>query len=104
QLIEARTDTHLWAERYDRDASDVLALQSDVARAIAHEIHVALSPQASARLAGAGRIDPEAHDAYLRARYQLNRRSDDSLRRAVELFQRAIARAPEYAPAHAVLS
>jgi TolB-like protein/Tfp pilus assembly protein PilF len=104
QLIDARSDTHLWAERYDRDASDVLALQSDVARAIAHEIHVALSPQASARLAGAARIDPEAHDAYLRGRYQLNRRTDDSLRRAVELFQRAIERAPEYAPAHAGLS
>jgi tetratricopeptide (TPR) repeat protein len=104
QLIDVRTDAHLWAERYDRDAHDVLELQSDVARAIAHEIHVALGPQAAARLAGAGRIDPAAHDDYLRGRYQLNRRTEEGLRRAIEHFQAAIERSPGYALAHVGLS
>ncbi len=71
QLIHARSDTHLWNDRYDRELSDVLALQSDVARAVAEQIRVELTLEDQARLAGSRRVDPEAHEAYLRGLHLL---------------------------------
>jgi eukaryotic-like serine/threonine-protein kinase len=73
ELIQAATDRHLWAERYDRDLGNVLAMQSDVARDIATHIQLELSPVERARLSGARRVDPAAYDAFLRAREQLTR-------------------------------
>jgi serine/threonine-protein kinase len=104
QLIDARTDTHLWAQSYERPMSDVLALQSEVARAVATEVQVKLSPQADARLGRAHRVDPEAHDAYLRGRYCWNRRGEEDLRRAVDYFRSAIDRDPAYALAYVGLA
>jgi len=77
QLIEARTDTHLWAESYDEDLRDVLELQSDVAWAIAREIQVKLTPEEKAQLERAHPVDREAYEAYLRGRYHWNKRSGD---------------------------
>jgi TolB-like protein len=62
QLIQAATDRHLWAETYDRDLRDVLALQDEVARAIASEIKVKLTPQEQTRLASTRQVNPEAHE------------------------------------------
>lgn len=108
QLIEARTDTHLWAGRYDRSLEDVLALQSEVAESVAKEIRgTLLAPAAGTaprEAVPARRMDPEAYDAYLRGRHQLNRRSDVSLRRAADFFQSAIARDPGHAMAHTGLA
>jgi len=103
QLINAHTDTHLWAESYERKLSDVLALQAEVAQAIAREIRVKLTPIDQARFAKVQPVDPEAYDAYLKGRYYWNRRP---LRfaEAVKCFQQAIAKDPLYAVAYAGLS
>jgi TolB-like protein len=104
QLIQATTDTHLWARSYERDLRDVLALQSDVAQAIANEIRVKLTPQEQARLARTGPVNPEAHDAYLKGRYYWNLRTEEGLKKGTELFQQAIEKDPDYALAYAGLA
>src|SRR4030095_1516478 len=73
QLIDAATDHHLWARSYEREFKDVLALQSEVARDIAQEIRVQLSPDLKARLASARPIDPQAYELYLQGRYEWNK-------------------------------
>jgi len=120
QLIDARSDTHLWSERYDRAIQDVLELQSEVAKSVAREIEAALLAATTgmpAMPASAGaptpvpgvsprtpqparRVDPEAYDAFLRARHHLDRRSDDSLRKAIEHASAAIDLDPTFALAY----
>jgi serine/threonine protein kinase/tetratricopeptide (TPR) repeat protein len=104
QLIEAATDRHLWAERYERDVADVLGIQSEVAQAIAREVQVQLTQQERSGLARPRRVDPEAHELYLKGRYLWNRRSVEAMERALELFNRAIERDPTYAPAFSGLA
>lgn len=104
QLIEAGTDSHLWAETYERSLGDVLTLQSDVAQAIAKEIQIKLTPQERAFFAKPRTIDPDAYEAYLKGRYHWNRRSGEGLERATLYFQQAIAKDPNYAAAYAGLA
>lgn len=104
QLIEARSDQHLWAESYSRDLRDALELQAEVARAVAREIQVKLTPQEQAHLAHSRRVDPEAYEAYLRGRYYLNKRTPDGFKKGVVSFQRALKKDPLYAAAHAGLA
>jgi TolB-like protein/DNA-binding winged helix-turn-helix (wHTH) protein/Flp pilus assembly protein TadD len=104
QLIEAATDTHLWAQSYDGDLRDALALQSRVARAIADEIRVGVQPREQAALKNVTVVSPDAYEAYLKGRYFWNKRTADGLRRAREYFDDALARAPDYAPAHSGLA
>ena len=104
RLIDARDDRHLWAQSYERNLGDVLALQSDVARAIADEIRVQLTPQEDSRLRRVRRVDPEAYEEYLRGRYHWNRRTEVDVRKAIDSFGRSIALDPEHAPAYAGLA
>ena len=104
QLIQVRDQTHLWAESYERDLRDILALQSDVAQAIARQIELKLTPQQQARLAGVRPIDPRAYELYSKGRYFWNKRSEVGYTRAIQYFQQAIARDSEYAPAYAGLA
>ena len=104
QLIHAASDTHLWAKQYESDMRDVLALQGDVARAIANEIQIQLSPQERSRLARSRPVDPAAYEAFLKGRHFWYRRSPDALRKGVELLQQAISLDPSYALAHAALA
>ena len=104
QLIHAATDTHLWAKSYESDLRDVLALQNDVARTIAQEIQIQLTPQEKARLARTGPVDPEAYEAFLKGRHHWYRRSPDALKRALHYLQQAIAKDPTYALAYAGLA
>jgi TolB-like protein len=90
QLIHADTDEHLWAESYQRELRDVLVLQSEVARAVAQEINVALMPEEQAHFGSAQPVKAEAYDAYLKARYHINRGSGEDLKRAVEYLRQAI--------------
>src|SRR5215471_14163446 len=69
QLLHAPTDTHLWADTYDRDARDILALQGEVASAIVKEIQVKVTPHERTQLTRAGVVNPDAYDACLRGRY-----------------------------------
>lgn len=104
QLIQVKDQTHLWAKDYDRDMRNILALQSDVAGAIAREINLRLTPEERTRLSRPASLDPEAHELYLKGRYFWNKRSEDGFVKAIEYFQQAIARDPKYAQAYAGLA
>ncbi len=104
QLIDARADRHLWAKSFERDSRDVLALQSELASAIASEINVQLTPGEQARLTSAQSVNPEAHDAYLKGRYFFNRPSDENLSKAIKQFEEAVRLDSSFAPAYSGLS
>jgi TolB-like protein/Tfp pilus assembly protein PilF len=108
QLIHAPVDRHLWANSYERDLVDVLALQSEVAAAIADEVRATLTAPDRARLARNRPVDPEAYDLYLRGRYFFNRRFQDdavpTISKSVDYLEKAIAKDPQFAPAHAALA
>ncbi len=104
QLIDARADKHLWARSFERNSRDVLALQDELASAIAREIHVQLTPTEQSRLAAAPVVNPEGHDAYLKGRYFFNRPSDENLKKAIAQFEEAVRLSPNFAPAHSGLS
>jgi serine/threonine protein kinase len=104
QLINASSDTHLWAESYDRDLRDILALQSEVARAIAAEIQAKLKPREKEQLARVRRVNPDAYEAYLKGRYYWNKRTLSAVKKGTEYFQQAIEKDPTYAAAYAGLA
>lgn len=104
QLVRAAPEEHLWAESYERDLPDVLTLQRDVAKAIADEIKVTLTPEEKARLANARQVNPEAYHLYLRGRFSFENWTPDAVARARTNFQEAIAKDPSYALAYAGLA
>jgi TolB-like protein/tetratricopeptide (TPR) repeat protein len=108
QLVDARSDQHLWAESHDRDLTDVLDLQDDVARAIVKGIHSRLvSPDAGNERPSVGprerrrAVDPEAYMEYLRGRHAWTKRTPAALRQAIAYYERAIERDPTYSRAYA---
>jgi len=104
QLIDASTDTHLWAESYDRDMRDMLKLHLEIARAIASEVRAKLTPLEQVQLSRARTVDPDAYEAYLKGRYFWNQRKGEGLKKGVEYFQRAVQKDPSYAAAYAGLA
>ena len=104
QLIQLPADKHLWAQSYQGNLSDTLTVQNQVARAIADEIRVEITPQEQAALKSARKIDPEAYEAYLKGRYFWNKRTADGLEKAVDYFDQAIAKDPNYAAAYSGLA
>jgi len=104
QLIDPQQEAHLWAESYERDLSDVLTLQAEVAHAIAREVRVKLTPSERTELARVQTVDPEAYEAYLKGRHYSNQRSRDGFPRAVECLHQAITKDLCYAPAYAGLA
>jgi tetratricopeptide (TPR) repeat protein len=103
-LIHAATDTHLWARDYERDLTDVLKLQSEVARAVADEIRIQVTAEERARLASARSVNPQAHEAYLLGRYHFSKGNDQDWKQAIKHFERATQLAPNYAAPYAGLS
>jgi TolB-like protein/Tfp pilus assembly protein PilF len=108
QLIQLKDQTQVWAETYERDLSDVLSVQADIAQAIARQINLALNLSESARLSGLQkeqrRVQPAAYDAYLKGRYNLHQMTPSAISRSIEDFERAIAADEKYAPAYAGLA
>lgn len=104
QLIDARTDTHLWAKNYESELRDILAVQSEVAQAVAREVKITLTPGERARLTAVRPVDPEAYDAFLKGRYYWYRRSPGALAKSLEYLERATTKDPTYALAHAGLA
>src|SRR5882724_9493430 len=90
QLIRAPADKHLWAQSYEGDVSDTLALQKKVARAIVEQIRIKLTPQEDAVLENVKVVNPEAYENYLKGRYFWNKRTADGLKKATYYFNRAI--------------
>jgi TolB-like protein/Tfp pilus assembly protein PilF len=101
QLIDSKTDQHIWAHSYDRDMTSVLELQSDVARAIADQIQIELTPQQQARLNRTQHVNPEAVELYLQGIQRLDTATPKD---AIGYFQQAIEKDPSYAAAHATLA
>ena len=104
QLIYAPADRHLWSKSYERNLSDVVALQSDVASAVAGELAVQFTPQQRERLRKASSVNLDAYDAYLRGRYFWNKRTKEALSKSGEYYQEAINRDPNYVLAYAGLA
>jgi TolB-like protein/class 3 adenylate cyclase/Flp pilus assembly protein TadD len=108
QLIDARTDTHLWAKSYDRDLKDVLAVESEIAQEIADALQANLSPSESHALASAGTRDAEAYDLFLRGEYEFHqaesRLDADAYDRADAFYRHALERDPNFAEAAAELA
>ena len=100
-LIDARTDGHVWAETYERDLRDVVALQREVVGAIAAQIGVQLSQGEQIAHASARQVNPLAYEAYARGRFFWNKRTEDGLHKALAYFNEAIDRDPGYALAYA---
>jgi tetratricopeptide (TPR) repeat protein len=104
QLIDAATDQHLWAEAYDRQISDVLQLEADVARDIAQQIQFHVSPQQQQTFSQTRPTNPQAFQDYLQGRQYWATRSEEGLNKAVEFFNRAIAEDPADARSYAGLA
>jgi TolB-like protein/Flp pilus assembly protein TadD len=104
QLLEARSDRHLWAKAYDRDIREIVVLQQDVADSIVSEIQPKLRSQESASVSRKRQVNSEAYDAYLEGTYFWHKFNEAGDRRAVEYFQESIRKDPSYALAYAGLS
>ena len=104
QLIKVPDETHLWAQSYEGELQDTLALQNSVARAIAEQIQVTLNPREEAALKKSKEVNPGAYEAYLKGRYFWNKRSGEGLGKAIDYFNRAIEVDPEYARAYSGLA
>ena len=104
QLNHAATDRILWSRVYEREMADVLKLESDVARAVAEEIRIQVTPDERRRLASARRVEPQAQEAYLLGRTHLRYRNESDLSMAIKHFERAIQLEPDYAAAYAGLA
>ena len=104
QLIEASTDKHLWSQSYEGELRDSLALQNNVARAIAEQIRINLTPQEQAALKNVKVVNPQAYESYLKGRYFWNKRTSDGLKVALAYFTQAIEEDPNYAQAYSGLA
>src|SRR5438270_2549262 len=104
QLIEARTDRHLWARKFERDVTNILKMRNEVVEAIAHEIQAAISPEQSSRLSSARSVNPDALQDYLLGRQAWSRQNEKGLNEALEHFNRAKEVDPEFALAWAGLA
>ncbi|HEV2490150.1 MAG TPA: protein kinase [Candidatus Acidoferrales bacterium] len=104
QLIRAANDMHLWAQSYEGDLRDVLALQDQVAQKIAGEVRVNLTAKEQQQLTSAGATDPEAYQYYLQGRFLWNRGDEPDLKKSIDYYNEALAKQPNYALAYAGLA
>jgi TolB-like protein/Flp pilus assembly protein TadD len=100
QLIPAGSDQAVWARSYDGDLRDILALEGEVARSVADQIQIEMTPLERTRLAVARRVDPQAYDLYLQGRYHWYRRTPAEIEKSLDYFQRAIDKDSTYALAY----
>ena len=104
ELVQVSTDHHLWADTYESQIGDVLALQNRVSSAIVDQIRINLSPEDKQRLAKNPSVSPDAYEDYLKGRYYWNRRSSEGFTKAIGYFEDATRRDPQYALAYAGLA
>jgi TolB-like protein/Tfp pilus assembly protein PilF len=104
QLIKAATDAHLWADTFDRKLTDIFAVESDIATAIAETLQAKLTGSEKTAIAKRPTANPEAYELYLKGRFFWNKRTGADLRRAIDYFNEALAKDPSYALAYAGLA
>jgi tetratricopeptide (TPR) repeat protein len=101
RLIDAATDEYLWAQEYERNFTDILSLQGDVARAIAKQIKVKLAPSEETLLTGKRTVNPEAYEAYLKGNFYCYKLTQKALETSLQYYELAVKLDPDYAPAYA---
>jgi TolB-like protein/DNA-binding winged helix-turn-helix (wHTH) protein/Flp pilus assembly protein TadD len=105
ELIDARTDRHLWGQTYERDLGDILVLQGEVAQTIAERIHARLTPQQQSRVRANSIVNPEAYEAYLRGRfYEMSTGTRTALKQAQGYYENAVRKDPTFALAYVGLA
>src|SRR5205085_3360052 len=104
QLINALNDAHLWAETYDRRLIDIFSVETEIAKTIAESLQAKLTRSEQSSIAKEPTANPEAYELYLKGRFFWNKRSGVDLRKAIEFFNQAIAKDPNYALAYAGLA
>jgi len=104
QLIRTGDQSHIWADSYDEDLADVLNLERDVAGAVTQQVAQQLLGSQAARLRAATPVNDQAHEAYLRGRFQLQKLSREGYEKSIEYFNQAAAFEPNYAPAYVGLA
>jgi TolB-like protein len=104
ELVDAATDAQIWGERYERKASELMAVQGDIARALAAQLRPQMSSEAEGQMAARPTTNSQAYELYLRGRFHWNRRDRESLAKGLECFQQAVALDPNFALAHAGLA
>ena len=104
ELIDAHDNSHIWGQQYNRKPSDIFALQEEIAREMTAALRVRLTGEAQKRLSKTYTGSPEAYDDYLKGRYWWNKQTEEGFRKGIEYFERAIAKDPAYALAHAGLA
>jgi TolB-like protein/DNA-binding winged helix-turn-helix (wHTH) protein/Flp pilus assembly protein TadD len=105
ELVQVSTDRHLWAETYESPVGDILTLQGQVASAIVNEVSVQLTPEDQKRLASSPRtVNAEAYEDYLKGRYYWSKRSEEGINKAIEYFEAATQKDPNYALGYAGLA
>jgi serine/threonine protein kinase/Flp pilus assembly protein TadD len=103
-LIAASSQKSIWSNKFDRELTSVLVLQSEVAQAIVREIRVAVTQEEQRRLVTSGQVKPEVYEMYLKGRHHWNKRTSEDLRKAAEYFNQAIENDSGYALAYAGLA
>ncbi|MFO8034744.1 MAG: adenylate/guanylate cyclase domain-containing protein, partial [Candidatus Bipolaricaulota bacterium] len=104
QLVDTRTEEHLWSCAYERELEDVFALQRDIAHEVAQALEVKLLAGERRQLAKEATQDVEAYTLYLKGRHFWNQRTQEGLERGIDYFQRSLEADPQFAPAHAGLA
>jgi TolB-like protein/Flp pilus assembly protein TadD len=104
QLIDARSDQHMWADSYEDDLRDVLSLQDDVAQRIATQVGIKVAADRQTRVASTRQVDPEAHEAYLKGNFYWNRSTCDGSQKGLSYYQQAVAKDPTFAAAYVGLA
>ena len=100
QLINAMTEAHLWADTYDRKLTDIFAVESEIANAVADTLQAKLTGSEKSSIAKAPTANPEAYELYLKGRFFWNKRTGGDLRKSIEYLKQAIAKDPNYALAY----
>jgi len=104
QLLDGPNDRHLWADTYQRELRGILTLQSELARAIASQINIHVSPEERGRLTSAQFVNPAAHEAYLKAQSYFNQQTEEAFRKGLQALEQSVTIDPNYALGYAGLS
>jgi TolB-like protein/Tfp pilus assembly protein PilF len=104
QLINTARGEHLWSEKFDRDMEDIFAIQDEISQVIVDKLKPQLLPEDKAKLSQRQTVDPEAYNLYLKGRWFWNKQTHEDLLKAIECFEQAIRKAPDYALAYAGLA
>ena len=102
ELVDARDDSQIWGEQYSRKTADIFAIQSEIAKEITTALRIRLSGEDEKRIVKSATTDPEAYQDYLKGRYSWNKINQEGMNKAIEFFQRAIAKDSNYALAYSV--